>query len=255
MLNKYPPWKNLLIFIVVILGFLYSLPNLYPDDPALQLSHELSELSSGDMPVITSALEAAEVDFFGEEVDRESVRIRLRNLDDQLRAKTAIEEALVDSSIVALNLAPTTPGWLQAIGAGKMNLGLDLQGGVHFLMEVDMDAALDRLMEDNQSNVRTILREQRIRSRGLNLISKSHLEVRFANAEDRSQARSELVDNFPELQIQSREAKVPSVQQVLKALWDRKGHTSDEGLQWGRWKRGAESNGRSRREQGVSMEP
>lgn len=207
MLNKYPAWKNILIFIVVILGFLYSLPNLYPDDPALQISHELSELSSGDMPVITSALEAAEVDFFGEEVDSESVRIRLRNLDDQLRAKTAIEEALGDSYIVALNLAPTTPGWLQAIGAGKMNLGLDLQGGVHFLMEVDMDAALDRRMEDNQSNVRTILREQRIRSRGLNLISKSHLEVRFANAEDRSQARSELVDNFPELQIQSREAE------------------------------------------------
>ena len=207
MLNKYPAWKNILIFIVVVLGFLYSLPNLYPDDPALQISHELSELSSGDMPVITSALEAAEVDFFGEEVDSESVRIRLRNLDDQLRAKTAIEEALGDSYIVALNLAPTTPGWLQAIGAGKMNLGLDLQGGVHFLMEVDMDAALDRRMEDNQSNVRTILREQRIRSRGLNLISNSHLEVRFANAEDRSQARSELVDNFPELQIQSREAE------------------------------------------------
>lgn len=207
MLNKYPAWKNILILLVVILGFLYSLPNLYPDDPALQISHELTELSQGDMPVITSALEAAEVEFFGEEVDSESIRIRLSNLDDQLRAKTAIEEALGDSYIVALNLAPTTPTWLQAIGAGKMNLGLDLQGGVHFLMEVDMEAALTRRMEDNQSNVRTILREQRIRSRGLNLISNSHLEVRFASSEDRSQARSELVDIFPELQLQNREAE------------------------------------------------
>jgi preprotein translocase subunit SecD len=207
MLNKYPAWKNILILIVVILGFLYSLPNLYPDDPALQISHELTELSQGDMPVITSALEAAEVNFFGEEIDTESIRIRLNNLDDQLRAKTAIEDALGESYIVALNLAPTTPGWLQAIGAGKMNLGLDLQGGVHFLMEVDMDAAIIRRMEDNLSNVRTILREQRIRSRGLNLISNSHLEVRFANAEDRSQARSELVTIFPELQMQSREAE------------------------------------------------
>lgn len=206
MLNRYPLWKNLLILFVVILGFLYSLPNLYPDDPALQISHELTELSQGDMPVITSALEAAEVEFFGEEVDTESIRIRLNNLDDQLRAKTAIEEALGDSYIVALNLAPTTPSWLQAIGAGKMNLGLDLQGGVHFLMEVDMDAALSRRMEDNLSNVRTILREQRIRSRGLNLISNSHIEVRFANTDDRSQARSELVDIFPELQFQNREA-------------------------------------------------
>ena len=207
MLNKYPAWKNILILIVVILGFLYSLPNLYPDDPALQISHELTELSQGDTPVITSALEAAEVDFFGEEIDTESIRIRLNTLDDQLRAKTAIEDALGESYIVALNLAPTTPGWLQAIGAGKMNLGLDLQGGVHFLMEVDMDAAIIRRMEDNLSNVRTILREQRIRSRGLNLMSNSHLEVRFANDEDRSQARSEMVTIFPELQMQSREAE------------------------------------------------
>ena len=207
MLNKYPAWKNILILLVVIWGFMYSLPNLYPDDPALQISHELTELSQGDLPTIMSALEAAEVQFFGEEVDSESILIRLNNLEDQLRAKTAIEEALGDSYIVALNLAPTTPGWLQAIGAGKMNLGLDLQGGVHFLMEVDMDAALTRRMEDNLSNVRTILREQRIRSRGLNLISNSHLEVRFADADDRSQARSELVDVFPELQFQNREAQ------------------------------------------------
>ena len=207
MLNKYPAWKNILILLVVIWGFMYSLPNLYPDDPALQISHELTELSQGDLPTIMSALEAAEVQFFGEEVDSESILIRLNNLDDQLRAKTAIEEALGDSYIVALNLAPTTPGWLQAIGAGKMNLGLDLQGGVHFLMEVDMDAALTRRMEDNLSNVRTILREQRIRSRGLNLISNSHIEVRFADTDDRSQARSELVDVFPELQFQNREAQ------------------------------------------------
>ena len=207
MLNKYPAWKNILILLVVIWGFMYSLPNLYPDDPALQISHELTELSQGDLPTIMSALEAAEVQFFGEEVDSQSILIRLNNLDDQLRAKTAIEEALGDSYIVALNLAPTTPGWLQAIGAGKMNLGLDLQGGVHFLMEVDMDAALTRRMEDNLSNVRTILREQRIRSRGLNLISNSHIEVRFADTDDRSQARSELVDVFPELQFQNREAQ------------------------------------------------
>ena len=167
-MNRYPVWKNALIVLVVLWGFLYSLPNLYPDDPALQISHELTEISQGDLPVIISALEAAQIEYFGEEVDSESIRVRLNNLDDQLRAKTAIEEALGDSYIVALNLAPTTPAWLQAIGAGKMNLGLDLQGGVHFLMEVDMDAALTRRMEDNLSNVRTILREQRIRSRGLN---------------------------------------------------------------------------------------
>lgn len=192
--------------LVVFWALLYSLPNLYPDDPSLQISHETLELGEGDMPIIITALEAAQIEYFGDEVVSESILIRLNSLTDQLRAKTAIEDALADDYIVALNLAPTTPGWMQAIGAGKMNLGLDLQGGVHFLMEVDMDAAIERRMEDNLSNVRTILREQRIRSRGLTLVSNMHLEVRFASADDRTSARSELRDGFPELQFQNREA-------------------------------------------------
>ena len=118
----------------------------------------------------------------------------------------SLEQALTDDYIVALNLAPTTPGWMQAIGADKMNLGLDLQGGVHFLMEVDMEAALERRMEDNLSNVRSILRGQRIRTRGINLVDNTHLEVRFSSTQERSAARSELIDNFPEIQFQNREA-------------------------------------------------
>ena len=207
MLNRYPAWKNILILIVVILGLLYSVPNLYPDDEAIQITNENLNINESDLAVATTALEAAEIEFFGEELSDTSILIRLTSVEDQLRAKTAVEDALTDDYIVALNLAPTTPGWMQAIGAGKMNLGLDLQGGVHFLMEVDMDAALERRMEDNLSNVRSILREQRIRSRGLNIIGNDQLEVRFATAEDRSEARSELNDNFPELQFQNREAQ------------------------------------------------
>ncbi|HIN89527.1 MAG TPA: protein translocase subunit SecD, partial [Porticoccaceae bacterium] len=133
--------------------------------------------------------------------------VRLNTVEDQLRAKTAIERALTDDYIVALNLAPTTPAWMQAIGAGQMNLGLDLQGGVHFLMEVDMEAAIERRMQDNLSNVRSILRELRIRTRGLSLISNDYIEVRFSSEEDRRNARSELLDNFPELQFQNRESE------------------------------------------------
>ena len=158
------------------------------------------------MATITTALEAAQVEFFGEEFTEENILYRFNTVDDQLVAKTAIEDALTDDYIVALNLAPTTPGWLQAIGAGKMNLGLDLQGGVYFLMEVDMEAALGRRMEDNLSNVRSILREERLRTRGTNVVDNTHLEVRFANAEVRSDARSVLVDNFPDLQFQNRES-------------------------------------------------
>ena len=206
MLNRYPLWKNLLILLVVVLGLLYSAPNLYPDDEAILINNENLEMSEADVAQVETALEAAQIDFFGVEFDANSIQVRLNGVEDQFRAKTAIEESLTDDYIVALNLAPTTPGWMQAIGAGKMNLGLDLQGGVHFLMEVDMDAAIERRMADNLSNVRSILREQRIRTRGINLVDNTHLEVRFANAQDRSSARSELLDNFPDLQFQNREA-------------------------------------------------
>jgi preprotein translocase subunit SecD len=204
MLNRYPAWKNALVLLVVLLGFLYSVSNIYPDDEAIQISADNVSLSESDMVAITSALEAAQVEFFGEEITEESILIRLDSVEDQLVAKTAVEDALTDDYIVALNLAPTTPLWLQAIGAGKMNLGLDLQGGVHFLMEVDMSAALDRRMEDNVSNVRSILREERVRTRGTNVVDNAHLEIRFANAEVRSEARSALVENFPDLQFQNR---------------------------------------------------
>jgi preprotein translocase subunit SecD len=206
MLNRYPLWKNLLILFVVVLGLLYSAPNLYPDDEAILINNENLEMSEADVAQVETALEAAQIDFFGVEFDANSIQVRLDGVEDQFRAKTAIEESLTDDYIVALNLAPTTPGWMQAIGAGKMNLGLDLQGGVHFLMEVDMDAAIERRMADNLSNVRSILREQRIRTRGINLVDNTHLEVRFANTQDRSSARSELLDNFPDLQFQNREA-------------------------------------------------
>jgi len=207
MLNRYPLWKNILILLVVLWGLLYSVPNLYPDNEALQITNESLNLNSADVEVITTALEAAQVEFFGEEISDTDILLRFDSVEDQLRAKTAIEDALTDDYIVALNLAPTTPGWMQAIRAGKMNLGLDLQGGVHFLMEVDMDAAQERRMNDDLGNVRTILREERIRTRGINLISNSHLEVRFADEAARSQARSELIDNFPELQFQNRESE------------------------------------------------
>ena len=206
MLNRYPLWKNLLILFIVVLGLLYSAPNLYPDDEAILINNENLEISEADVAVVETALEAAQIDFFGVVSDENSMQFRFEDVEDQFRAKTVIEQALTDDYIVALNLAPTTPGWMQAIGADKMNLGLDLQGGVHFLMEVDMEAALKRRMQDNLSNVRSILREQRIRTRGINLVDNTHLEVRFSSTQERSAARSELIDNFPEIQFQNREA-------------------------------------------------
>ncbi len=205
MLNKFPLWKNLLVIFVVLLAAIYSAPNLYPDDPAVQISHESENITEFDLGTITDALRAESVEYFGDEVDGRTGLVRFRNLEDQLRGKTIIEQTLGSGYFTALNLAPTTPGWLQAINAGKMSLGLDLQGGVHFLMEVDMDAALQRRMENNVSTIRQLLRSERIRSRALTLESPNLIAARFDNEESRSQARALIRDNFADLQPVNRE--------------------------------------------------
>ena len=115
-----------MVLLIVLWGLLYSVPNLYPDDEALQITTEGLSLNSADIEVVTTALEAAQVEFFGVEGNDTNLLVRFDSVEDQLRAKTAIEDALGADYIVALNLAPTTPNWMQAIGAGKMNLGLDL---------------------------------------------------------------------------------------------------------------------------------
>ncbi len=205
MLNKFPLWKNLLVVFVVLMAAIYSAPNLYPDDPAVQVSHEDSDITQFDLGAITDALSAESVSYFGEEVDGGTGLVRFSNLEDQLRGKAIIEQTLGNGYFTALNLAPTTPGWLQAINAGKMSLGLDLQGGVHFLMEVDMDAALQRRMENNVSTIRQILRSERIRSRSLSLENSNLIVARFDNEESRSEARSLIRENFADLQNVTRE--------------------------------------------------
>ncbi len=205
MLNKFPLWKNLLVVFVVLMAAIYSAPNLYPDDPAVQVSHEDSDITNFDLGAITDALTAEGVGYFGEEIDDGTGLVRFTNLEDQLRGKAIIERTLGSGYFTALNLAPTTPGWLQAINAGKMSLGLDLQGGVHFLMEVDMDAALQRRMENNVSTIRQLLRSERIRSRSLSLENSNLIVARFDNEESRSEARSLVRENFADLQSINRE--------------------------------------------------
>jgi preprotein translocase subunit SecD len=205
MLNKFPLWKNLLVATIVMLGFIYASPNLFPDDPAIQISHENIEVSDRDLGMATDALRALGIEYFGDEMSDIGGVIRFRNLDDQLRGKSIIEQTLGSGYIVALNLAPTTPRFLQAMGASKMSLGLDLQGGVHFLMEVDMDTAQRRRMENNLSNIRQELRTQRLRSRSMTLVNNNLIEIRFDDNESRNQARTAIRNNFADLQSQTRE--------------------------------------------------
>ena len=171
MLNKYPLWKYILIVAVLAIGFIYSAPNLYPDDPAIQLTGTSTALQVGqaDLDKASKALSDAGIAVKAASLAEggKGGLLRLVKQEDQLPAKDVVRKALGDEYVVALNLAPTTPQWLRSIGAHPMKLGLDLSGGVHFLLEVDMDKALDARMKVYEGEVKTELRKARVRYRSL----------------------------------------------------------------------------------------
>jgi preprotein translocase subunit SecD len=202
MLNKYPLWKYLLVLFVVLLGVFYAAPNLYAPDPALQIAGESSAQLIDDKILgrALTALEEAGVEHFGETIDGDgrNALIRLRDAEQQLMAQARVSRALGDGFIVALNLAPTTPTWLSDYGAQPMKLGLDLSGGVHFKLEVDVDAAIERRMEYFVNATKRALREARIRG-FVTLNDKGQVETRFKTEAQREQAREIIAENHPEL--------------------------------------------------------
>jgi preprotein translocase subunit SecD len=171
MLNKFPLWKYLLILAVLAIGFLYSAPNLYPDDPAIQISGNSSAMrvEQADLDRAHRALEAAGISVKAVSLANQGRAglLRLNSAEDQLPAKDLVRKALSDEFVVALNLAQTTPDWLRNLGGSPMKLGLDLSGGVHFLMEVDMDKALDARRKVYEGEVKSLLRKERVRYRSL----------------------------------------------------------------------------------------
>ncbi|MGM0631835.1 MAG: protein translocase subunit SecD [Pseudomonadota bacterium] len=204
MLNRFPLWKKILVTLVVVMGVLYALPNLYPDDPAVQISHESDPITPAELGMATDALRAQGIDWLDDEMQDGTALIRFDSLDTQLQAREVVEDVLGQGYIVAMHLAPTTPGWLAALGASKLNLGLDLQGGVHFLMEVDMEEAQQRRMENTLSNIRRELRDARIRARGMDVNADHQIVLQFADEEARDQARSLIRQDFSDLVTQTR---------------------------------------------------
>jgi len=184
MLNKYPLWKNLLIVMVLALAVIYSVPNLYPPDPAIQItpSQAGAELSERSLGKIRENLTENNIDFFGEELVGTTVLYRLTDNEQQLPAKDKLQRMLGDDFVVALNRAPTTPQWLLDMGAGPMTLGLDLSGGVHFLMEVDMESYMKGQMKNYQAEVKRQLREENIKYRRVT-IEKNSLRIAFKTEE------------------------------------------------------------------------
>ena len=166
-MNRYPLWKYLLVLLIVLGGALYASPNIYAPDPALQITGESSGTIIDDATLnrATSALTEEGIGYFGETLDPNgrNALIRLEDQEEQLRAQARVSRALGDGYIVALNLAQTTPDWLTGVGGQPMKLGLDLSGGVHFKLEVDVDAAIERRMETYLNATKRALREDRVR--------------------------------------------------------------------------------------------
>ena len=207
MLNKYPLWKYLLIVVVLAVGFIYSAPNLYPDDPAVQISGASSALqvNQADLDRVSKALGDANIAVKGASLgEKGSGLIRLTNQEDQLPAKDVVRKALGDDYVVALNLAQTTPQWLRNLGASPMKLGLDLSGGVHFLLEVDMDKAMSARMKVYEGEVKTLLRKERVRYRSLPQ-QDGGIMLGFADDATREQARALIRKNFNDFDLTTTE--------------------------------------------------
>lgn len=200
MLNKYPLWKYVLVLMVLAIGLLYASPNLYAPDPALQITGESSAqiIDERTLSRATAALTEAGIEHFGELIDPNgrNALVRLQNAEEQLVAQARVQRALGDGFIVALNLAPTTPDWLSSLGGQPMKLGLDLSGGVHFKLEVDIDAAMERRQEYYITAVRRALREDRIRGI-VDGDAGGRIVARLGTEADRERARSLVSDNHP----------------------------------------------------------
>jgi preprotein translocase subunit SecD len=218
MLNKYPLWKYLIIGFVLVIGVYYSLPNLYPNDPAVQIRATKAGVivNENTLAQASAALDAAQVPYFGADVQAQSLLIRVNSNEDQLLAKAALQVGLGSDYIIALNLAPTTPTWLSALGGKPMSLGLDLSGGVHFLMEVDMDKYIGNRLANFEADIKRSLREEGIRYRAVNVTGADSLQVVLVDSAFRDQAKTWIKRNTPEFVSSDTEVReLPALNLVL----------------------------------------
>ncbi|WP_417761078.1 protein translocase subunit SecD [Shewanella sp.] len=190
MLNKYPMWKNLMVIIVLAIGAFYALPNLFGEDHAVQVVGTRGvAVTATTQQQVSDLLASKGIAVKRSELENGQLLVRVTNAEDQLLAKEAVAEALGEGYSVALNLAPAVPKWLADLGGSPMKLGLDLRGGVHFLMEVDMSEAIRKMEEAKVADFRSQLREERIRYSGIKVTQRG-IEINFRDADSVSQAES-----------------------------------------------------------------
>ncbi len=201
MQNRFPFWKNLLILIVLAVGILYALPNLFGNDPSVQLSSSTTtKLQQAKADEIEASLKSAGLLVKSFEFDNGKVLARFNNTADQLKAADLLRESAGRNITVALNLAPATPEWLRSLGASPMYLGLDLRGGVHFLLEVDMDAALKQAEDRYNNDIRSALRAAKIRYQSV-VKEQGRIKVNLKNAEFKLATLDMLAKDFRELKV------------------------------------------------------
>ncbi|EAS65398.1 protein translocase subunit SecD [Photobacterium angustum] len=199
MLNRYPLWKNLMVLFALIIGLLYALPNVYGEDPAIQITGARgASVNMSALDTVTEDLKKNKIPYKSAVFEKGSVLVRFNDTDTQISARDILNSELGDDYVVALNLAASTPSWLESIGASPMKLGLDLRGGVHFLMEVDMDAAMDKLLGQQEETFRTELREEKIRYRAISK-TKDSVQVRLRDEAQLEQAELALEKLHPDM--------------------------------------------------------
>ncbi len=199
-MNRYPTWKYILVAVVILIGLLYTIPNFYGESPAVQISATKATLKADPalLKQVEATLQLANIKYNGLYLDASGVKVRFDNTDDQLKAKDKLIANLGKDYSIALNLLSQTPNWLLAIGAKPMYLGLDLRGGVHFLLQVDMKAALDKAAESSIGDFRTSLRREKVNYFGISRNSQE-VEVKFESASEMDRALQVLKKDYPDL--------------------------------------------------------
>ncbi len=206
-MNRYPLWKYVIIGVALVIGLVYTLPNFFPEAPAVQVSSSKAavKIDTALFGTVEDTLKTAGIAYRGETLDATGIKVRFADPDTQLKAKDALQAKLGDNYIVALNLLSSSPPWLTAIGALPMYLGLDLRGGVHFLLQVDMKAALDKAADRYTTDIRSLLREKKVQYAGVGREG-TNVVVRFRDDAERGKARAEIEKTYGDLQLRDADA-------------------------------------------------
>src|SRR5664279_5358859 len=206
-MNRYPFWKYALIVIALVVGVVYTLPNFFAEVPAVQVSTSKANIKvdTSTLQTVEEALKAASIAYRGETIDPTGIKVRFDDTDTRLKAKDVLQKKLGDDYIVALNQVSSAPTWLAKIGALPMYLGLDLRGGVYFLEQVDMKAALDKAADRYLTDIRSLLREKKVQYSGI-AREGQNVAIRFRDTGERDKANVEISGAFPDLALNGVEA-------------------------------------------------